>query len=82
MDPKTAASLKYQMENINDDRSHELIALNVVFPLIALIAVILRVVARRITHVKLLWDDYIIFLSMVCLLSGGISYQVDPPLTL
>ena len=68
MDPKTAASLKYQMENINDDRSHELIALNVVFPLLALIAVILRVVARRINHVKLLWDDYIIFLSMVCLL--------------
>ena len=66
MDPKTAASLKYQMENIDDDRSHELIVLNAVFPLLALIAVVLRVVARRITNNKLLWDDYLIFLSMVC----------------
>lgn len=65
--PEQKANLANQMVHIKDNRGPELIALNVVLPLLAVIAVILRVIARRMTRMKLSWDDHVIFASLVCL---------------
>lgn len=44
--------------------SGEVIALAIVFPLLALFVVSLRVWARRVKKQLLAWDDYLIFIAM------------------
>ena len=55
-----------------EDRSSSVLAAAISTFSLATIAVILRIIARRITAAKLWWDDYFIFLAYVCRL---------PPLT-
>lgn len=49
--------------------SGEIIALAIVFPLLSLFAVCLRIWARRTKRQALAWDDYLIFVAMVNILS-------------
>ena len=68
LSPEVQANLANQALHIHDDRSGLIIALNVVLPLIAIICVGLRLTARKMTRVKLSWDDYMVIMSMVVIL--------------
>ena len=65
----TPAELLYQIQNSNDDDGHIVIKISCVFFVAALIAVVLRFVARRIQHIGWHIDDFVI---LVALVSGSV----------
>ena len=50
---------------LNEDRKVEVIVVTTLVTVLALSAVILRMLSRKLGGVKLWWDDYLIFFAMV-----------------
>lgn len=61
----TPADVEYQEAHIHESRQHEVVASNVAVLTLATVAVILRLVARRITKAPLQKDDYTIIVALV-----------------
>ena len=64
-----AANIHYQLTHLQDSRGWEVITLNVVMVTLSTIAVVLRLVARRVVSVPLSWDDFLIIFALVRLTS-------------
>lgn len=68
MDKITPAELQYQKDHFNDSQAHTVtVACGICFALAA-IAVILRVLSRRVISASLGKDDYMIFAALVRLI--------------
>ena len=65
MTTPTPEDIKYQLQHINDSRQHEVVAAITTVLTLATVAVIFRVVARRLTKASLQKDDYMIFAALV-----------------
>lgn len=56
---------QYQIAHVNDDRSHEIVISHALFLPLAVVAVVLRLLSRRICKAKILADDYMIIAALV-----------------
>lgn len=65
MDRPSPAEIQYQLQHIHDDRSNEIIAALGVCLGIAIIAVLLRFVARHLKRAPLEGDDWTIVAGLV-----------------
>ena len=63
--PLSPAELKYEAANIKDDRSKDLVVSSIICITCAIIAVILRFIARRLSKAKIMADDYMIVAALV-----------------
>ena len=61
----SAGELEEQLGHAQDNKSPQMVAATISFMVISTIAVVLRVLARRIQGLKLGADDYLIFVSLV-----------------
>lgn len=52
-------------EDLQQNRAPELIAIYTVFSALTITTVILRVLARRVAHLRLWWDDWLLIVSGV-----------------
>lgn len=59
------ASLQYQMEHIHDSEVPSMVAANVASMVLAVIAVALRFLSRRVAKVKYEWDDWLAVAGLV-----------------
>ena len=57
--------LQYQINNIDDNRGPELIGSTIVIAILAISAVVLRLVCRRHMKVAISYDDYLIIVGLV-----------------
>lgn len=57
--------IKYQLDHWDDNESPVIIAVTTVLFVGALVSVVLRLLARKVKHLRLDWDDYWIILSLV-----------------
>ena len=60
-----AASFEYQLAHIHDSRQRSIVILNVCFSVLATVAVVCRLWARRLVKVPWRYDDYTIILALV-----------------
>ena len=56
----TAMDMTYQSAHIGDDRRRDVVVSHAICITLAVIAVVLRFVSRRIGKVKVGWDDYVL----------------------
>ena len=68
--PLSPAEIEYEMSHIKDDRQKEMIVSSAICIAIAIIAVILRLVARRLSRAKIMADDYMIIVALVSTSNG------------
>lgn len=61
----TEQDIQYQLQHIHESRQHEVVASITTVLTLASIAVILRLVARRLTKAPLQKDDYMILAALV-----------------
>lgn len=54
------------MESPTANHNSEIIAVVIVMPVLALFALLLRLVSRRLKHIKLYYDDYLAIAAWVC----------------
>ena len=59
------ADIEYQKAHIQDDRRSNIIVSHAMCLPVAIAAVVLRLVSRRIGRIKLQWDDFIIIIALV-----------------
>ena len=72
MEKPTPEQIQYQIDHRHESYAREThISMSICLALAAL-AVILRVLARRMKHVALGKDDYMIFAALVCPLYGSV----------
>ena len=72
LSPKEIA---HQKAHIHDDRSTELYGAQITCFLLAVIAVALRLISRRLIKAKLMADDYMILFALVC--GDAVPYHDD-----
>ena len=65
LQPPTPEDIAYQLKHASDDRRVVLFVSTALMNAVATVAVVLRLVARRINRTKLLADDYTIFAALV-----------------
>ena len=67
MSALSPADVQYQIQHISDDKSKQLIATGVVSSCVASVAIVLRIVARRVNRFEtsLQADDYMIIIGFV-----------------
>ncbi|KAI9756399.1 MAG: hypothetical protein M1815_003660 [Lichina confinis] len=65
LQPPTPEDIAYQLEHASDDRRVVLFVSTALMNAVATVAVVLRLVARRINRTKLLADDYNIFAALI-----------------
>lgn len=63
--PISAAEVQYELEHVDDNRQQDLIKSLAAGVVLAYLAVVLRLVARRISKARLQADDYWILFSLV-----------------
>ena len=61
----TAAQLKYMNLHVKDTKVRSILVANTVCAAISCLAVILRIISRRLTRIKLAADDYLIIFGLV-----------------
>ena len=61
------AEIQYQLLHINEDRSQDIVNSNTICMVIAIDAVTLRFVSRRLCKVAILADDYVCLVALVSL---------------
>ena len=66
--PLSPVEIKEEAAHIRDDRGGDMVASCVTCITAAIIAVILRLLARRLSKAKILADDYMIIVALVALL--------------
>ncbi|KAL8956223.1 MAG: hypothetical protein Q9193_006193 [Seirophora villosa] len=76
MDRPSPAEIQYQLQHIHDDRSNEIIAALGVCMGIAIIAVLLRFVARHLKRAPLEGDDWTIVAGLLCAIGFVVSQLV------
>lgn len=59
------ATLERRSVDLNEDPGIAQLAVALIFGLLALLAVILRVLSRRLSKIRLAMNDYMIFLGLV-----------------
>ncbi|KAL6714744.1 hypothetical protein ACLMJK_008169 [Lecanora helva] len=67
--PLTPSDIEYMKEHVNDSRTTGMIVSSVVCGVAALLAVILRLVSRRLGHLHLAADDWWMILSLIAIVS-------------
>ena len=72
-------AIKFQKMHVKDDRTKEIIAVSMVLFALAVVAVILRLLSRKLTGMKLKADDWLILVALVVV--GGLCFQVFPGMT-
>ena len=65
------ASEQYQLANISDTKVPAIIVCNAICLAAACVAVILRIIARRLIKISLQADDWVILLALVCCLASS-----------
>ena len=60
-----AREVQYEQAHITDNLTYSIIAANVICPLVAGSAVLLRIISRRLKKLSLGVDDYMAMLAMV-----------------
>ena len=63
--PPSPAEIQYELAHIHDNRAPSIVASSVICIALATIAVILRLLARRLGKVKILADDYMMVFTLV-----------------
>ena len=59
------AEIKYELANIHDDRASNIVVSSVICISVATTAVLLRLLARRLSKAKILADDYMMVFALV-----------------
>ena len=63
--PLPPAEIKYELAHIRDDRASNIVVSSVICISLATIAVMLRLLARRLSKAKILADDYMMIFALV-----------------
>ena len=72
----TPVELQYQEEHIHDDRSGNLVTSHAICIAIAAIAVLLRLIARRMCRASIQADDWMIIFALVRIFLGSACREV------
>lgn len=73
------AEIQYQLSHIHEDRSKDIVNSNTICMVIAIVAVILRFVSRRLCKVAILADDYVCLAALVSMSNAILLLQIVPP---
>lgn len=63
--PLTPAEIRYETAHIKDNRGPDMVVSTVICISLACIAVLLRLIARRLSKAKIWFDDYMIIVALV-----------------
>lgn len=70
--PQAIAEQKVHM---NDDRRKDVVIAAVVCLAVAMIAVVLRFLSRRLAKARILWDDYMIIVGLVSIMDYILAHH-------
>ena len=74
------AEIQYQLLHIREDRSKDIVNSNTICMVIAIVAVALRFVSRRLCKVAILADDYVCLAALVSLSQVLLLWQKTVPI--
>jgi len=63
--PLMPAEIQYEIAHVHDDRGPDMVVSNVICISLACVAVLLRLIARRLSKAKIWFDDYMIVVALV-----------------
>ena len=63
--PLSPAEIKYELAHIHDNRASNIVVSSIICISSATVAVLLRLLARRLSKVKILADDYMMIFALV-----------------